>query len=299
MSGPAVELPLHLVTFNLFHDYPFCRHVDRRLEIVAEGIAAEAPDVALLQEISVSQSFGHLPERLVAALRGRGLRYEFFYAPANGSVADGGVFEEGSAILSRWPIIDAAAHRLAPAHRVEREQHGHRYEEFRIAVRATIAVGAAEVDVFGAHVTDAPPDAAGASPRRSQILDLLRCVEERRAREWPAIVGGDFNARPEDEEIRLLAGRGYRDLCADHRVGPTNDPADRDLESPIETATQRIDYLFAGPLGDHEIEVHSAALFLAAPVELEPGRRLWASDHNGLRTRVTVRRSNREIPADR
>jgi endonuclease/exonuclease/phosphatase family metal-dependent hydrolase len=276
------SLRLKVLTFNVFHDYPSCRHLDGRLGILESELAAEKPDLAILQEVSVSKDHGHLPERLVDGLGRRGLPYGLAYAPANGSVQDGGTFEEGSAILSRWPIAETEARRLAAHHTVKRENHGYSYEEYRILLRAGVEIASGlRIDVFGTHLTDLVPR-EGVSPRRLQIEDLARFVAERPARRVPAIIGGDFNARPDAEEIEWLRGQGFRDLCAENEPGHTNDADDRDLENPQDTANQRIDYLFVAGAAESRVSVRAARLFLAQPVEVQPGRFLWASDHSGI-----------------
>lgn len=281
---------LRVVTFNVFHDYPLLRHVEARFGLVAEALAAEAPDVVFLQEISISEAHGHLPNRLADALRARGLGYEAVYAAANGSVGDGGNFEEGAAILSRHPMAGCAVHRLAADRPVLRELHGYRFVEQRIALRATIlAPDGQPLDVFGVHLTDAPPAADGRVPRREQIEDFERFVAERPTSGRPAIVAGDFNASPDTNEIRWLESRGLRDLCAAGAPHPTNDRNDRDLEGRADTSDQRIDYVFALAPEGVEIAVVDARPFLAAAVATDSGGWLWASDHNGVVVDVEVR----------
>ncbi len=275
----SVWFPIKALTFNVFHDYPSCRHIDRRLDLLTEGLVSEAPDVVMLQEISVSKLYGDLSLRLAEALAARGLRYHRVYSPANGSVAEGGTFEEGSAVLSRWPIVDSAVRGLSSSRPVWREAHGYRYEEFRIAVRATVEIELGLwLDVFGAHLTDAREDPQA---KPCQIAELAAFVAER-SHESLSVVGGDFNARPDAAEIAHLRGAGFRDACAEHEPGPTNDSRDRDLESPTDTANQRIDYLFVAGRGAAEARVRATRLFLASAVEIEPGRHLWASDHSGI-----------------
>jgi endonuclease/exonuclease/phosphatase family metal-dependent hydrolase len=281
---------LRVVTFNVFHDYPFLRHVEARLALLADAIVAEAPDVVLLQEISISEAHGHLPNRLAAALRGRGLGYEVFYAPANGSIGDGGSFEEGSAILSRHPIVDGAVRRLAADRPVTRELHGYQFVEQRIALRGTLALpGGERLDVFGVHLTDAPPASDGRVPRREQLEDFEQFVARRPTPGRAAIVAGDFNAPAESEDIAWLASRGFRDLCTAAAPLPTNDRNDRDLEGAADTCDQRIDYVFAVTPGVDAVAVEGARLFLAAPAPLAGGRWLWASDHNGVIVDLGIR----------
>lgn len=284
-----MRVGIKAVTFNAFHDYPACRHIEQRLAILEEGLAHEAPDITILQEVSASTLYGHLPQRLVDGLGSHGLRYELFYAPANGSLEEGGAFEEGSAILSRWPIRDVAVRRLAPERPIEREYQGYRYLEYRIAITARIEVERGVLlDVFGAHLTDFTGEET--TPyRRLQLEDLERFVAERSAGNLPPLLGGDFNAAPDSPEIRWLRAAGFLDVCALSDPGFTNDPADRDLESAEDTARHRIDYLFVGP-GHENSEVHGIRLFLARPKEIEPGRHLWASDHNGILAELSLGR---------
>jgi len=278
-------IALKVVTFNAYHGYPLCPHIDRRLEILERGILAETPDVILLQEMSASLLYGSLPERLQRDLRAEGAGYDMVYEAANGSLGAGEAFEEGSAILSRWPIVGAEVRRLAAHHVVRRDYHGYAYEEFRIALRATLEPApGARLDVFGTHVTDAPP-LADVSPRRLQIEDLAAFVADRPSRSAPAIVGGDFNAALEAEEIGWLVERGFRDLCDGFDLGPTNDRDDRDLENPLDTANQRIDHLFVFGGG---ARVTAARRFLDRAFEVEPGRFLWASDHSGVLAELEV-----------
>lgn len=277
---------LKAVTFNAYHGYPLCPHIEKRLALLERGIAAETPDVILLQEMSASPLYGNLAERLQVDLCAMGLAYSMVYEAANGSVRNGGAFEEGSAILSRWPIVAAEVRRLASEHPVRREYHGYEYEEFRIALRATLELGpAAQLDVFGAHVTDAPP-IGGISPRKLQIEDLAAFVAERPSHPSPAIVGGDFNASLDAPEIGWLLARGFRDLCDGFDLGPTNDRDDRDLENPIDSANQRIDHLLVAGNGARVI---AARRFLDSAFEVEPGRFLWASDHSGVLVEMEIR----------
>jgi len=279
------SLAIKVVTFNTYHGYPLCAHIERRLELLEHGLRTAAPDVVLLQEISVSALYGHLPVRLVDGLNAAGLEYHLVYSPANGSVVEGGAFEEGSAVLSRWPIVDTEVRRLAAAHPVWRNHHGYEYEEFRIALRATLQIEPGLcLDVFGTHISDVEPR-GGISARQLQIDDLATFVDERPNRGMPALVGGDFNAPPRAVEIVRFGERGFIDICADREPGPTNDRNDRELEDPRDTADQRIDYLFVAGNG---VAVRDVRLFLDAAVEIEPARFLWASDHSGIQAELEI-----------
>ena len=272
-----------IVTFNVFHDYPLQRHADERLGLLVDSLVRERPDVVLLQEMFISDRLGHWTERLVSELRSNGLGYESFYAPANGSFAENGVFEEGSAILSRFPIVGRERRLLAPDHPVRRTHGDYAYVENRIALRATLEIEpGARLDVFNAHVTDAPPPPGGPSPRALQVEDLARFVAARPSGQAPAIVGGDLNAEPDAEEIRRLAESGFIDPFGSDSSFRTSDSRGRRLEYPADTADRRIDYVFLANVAPEDLRVYESRPLLASPADLGHGRFLWASDHNGL-----------------
>lgn len=274
---------LRIVTFNVCHDYPRHRHSTRRFELPVDALAAARPDVVCLQEMFVSRRLGHWAERLVGVLRDRDLTYDYFYARANGSIVENGEFEEGSAILSRFRIVDAEARGLATWHEVQRNYSGLVYLERRIAVRTTLEIGdGTRIDAFSAHVTDVAPHGPEPSARALQIADLGKFVADRPCRALPAIVGGDLNATPEAEEILQLEKFGFVDLFRGRSGALTSDSTGRDVESQRDTADRRIDYLFVCDDQSAKFAIHDAGLFLGSAIEIAPGRFVWASDHNGL-----------------
>ena len=271
---------LRLITFNVCHDYPRQRHSERRLEVLADTLAAERPDVVLLQEMFVSRVLGDWTERLAAALRDRGLPYESFYAPANGSIVENGEFEEGGAILSRFPIIDTETRALAPSHEVRRTIQGYDFVERRIALRTTLNCGnGLTIDVFNAHVTDLQSEP---SARAVQIDDLGKFVGERPARTFPEIVGGDLNATPDSEEIERLKNAGFIDVFEGQEAILTSASRGRDIEDPRDTTDRRIDYLFVSGDRAAEVIVHDKRVLFGSVVQMSEGATCWVSDHNGL-----------------
>ena len=81
VTGPAPALTY--VTLNVLHGGVLSgltgrdQDLERRLEIVAEELAALRPDIVGLQEASTSRRRGNVAERLAARLG-----FEFAYAPA-------------------------------------------------------------------------------------------------------------------------------------------------------------------------------------------------------------------------
>jgi len=139
----AAEAPvvIRVVSFNVLHGGPWSgftgdgQRLERRLELVAEGLAELRPDIVALQEASVSRRLGNVPARLAERL---GLHH--VYAPATSHVFGDGLlsrlvvgalgFHEGSAILSRFPIAAWDVHTLPRCDR---------YLDPRIVVRARLA----------------------------------------------------------------------------------------------------------------------------------------------------------------
>jgi len=160
-----------------------------RQPAIAATLAAETPDVVCLQEVWGERGGADQAHTLGAAL---GLHV---------ARSDGPWWEDvafGNAVLSRWPIREIDTIRLP---RPDGEP-GH-----RSAVAAVIDHPAGSLVAVSTHL-DHRFDASGA--RLAQVAALCRFVEGLRARVdpvWPVVVGGDLNAVPDSDEVRVLTGR--------------------------------------------------------------------------------------------
>jgi len=176
-----VTAPLRCLTLNLWGaEAP----LERRMDLVARGLTALAPDVVGLQE--VREVAGQL-ENQAATLAGR-CGYQHVFAPA---VTFGGG-HEGLAILSRAPIVAHAALELPHA----------KAEERRILLSAQIETAAGRVWI---HTTHLNYRLQHGRERQDQVVAVDGAVAAR-AGDLPQILMGDFNARPESDEIRWLRG---------------------------------------------------------------------------------------------
>jgi endonuclease/exonuclease/phosphatase family metal-dependent hydrolase len=120
IAGPEEpDRPLRVVTYNLLHGGPLSglkedtTHLETRLEMAIRNLEALDPDLIALQEVSKTRRHGHVAERLAHRLG-----YKVVYAAATDRVF--GVppldtliikllgFQEGVAILSRFPIVASA-----------------------------------------------------------------------------------------------------------------------------------------------------------------------------------------------
>src|SRR5690606_24696410 len=145
-------------------------------------------DVLVLQEAWHTRDHGGFSKRLAEEC---GML--FVYARASGSKRFLGV-EEGSAILSRYPILRAR--------RVAFEARRFILER-RIALVATIGVpGAEPLTIVGTHFSHGRDGAVAVA----QARELLGDIDE------AAIVAGDLNARSDSEAVRAFTSEGWRDL---------------------------------------------------------------------------------------
>src|SRR5260370_9733949 len=149
------------VTWNIFHDLPRFRGLDRRLQLMGEAIADARPHLVALQEVARAAGCGDIGNRLCALVNERcATAYRIYYAPADGAGEGEYAFDEGVAILSRLPALGTAPDVLKYAAQVELTTTvaGHRYRlpDNRVAMRLRFrADRGSDVDFYVTHLTDA------------------------------------------------------------------------------------------------------------------------------------------------
>lgn len=197
-SASALDAPprLRVLNLNVLHGYPDFDAQERRYGLTLEAFRALECHVLILQESWRTRHHGHLAERLAEDL---GLNMS--YARANGSLRFLG-FEEGSAILSRYPIRRARKIVLEPRRP---------WWESRIALVATLdvtlprpgATNEEELTVAGLHLTHRGVETAGRQARAlASLLDPSSVL----------LVGGDFNAQSTSQAVRAFTEGGFVDL---------------------------------------------------------------------------------------
>ena len=210
------------------------------LSRVSGDLAAWDVDVAILQEVyrkGGDPARKDQPAQLGAALD---MAYAFGFNARKGPHT-----EYGTAILSRYPIVDRA-NTLLP-NRNGLEQRG--------VLRATIEVGGRNVDVFDTHLQPGADDL-----KVTQARSVADVISGRRAATGnPALLGGDFNSIPTGNPAAPLTAV-LRDTWAAVGVGSG-------FTHPARRPNARIDRLY-----------HSAGL---TPVSttVRPSK---ASDHNAV-----------------
>ncbi len=252
--------PLRVMSLNVLHDFPHFQHLSQRLDLIAEEIRRQDADLVCLQEVPWALRLGsgarYLAERA-------GMNYLYLRANGNRHAI---LFEEGEAILSRYPLRESAFTELKP-----RPQ----FFEHRVALAATAATPWGEVRVVVTHLTTGP-----AGVNHAQAQSLLAFVAAQG--EDPAIVAGDFNAVEESPQIRLLGQQWTDTYRAIHPAERGETCCVDDLTAgPDEPLEKRIDYLFLVPGTGATLSVVGSQRVLDQPFHTVGGW-LWASDHVGL-----------------
>jgi endonuclease/exonuclease/phosphatase family metal-dependent hydrolase len=176
---------LRIVDFNVLHGAPDFAGQEARFQDTLAAFRALGPDVIVLQEAWETGRHGNMARRL-----GEALRFNYVYARANGSRRLIG-FEEGSAVLSRFPIRDARRLLLAPRRP---------WWERRIAVVATLDLCGRPLTVAGLHCHDR--DKAIAAEQAHSLLTRL-------PQTGPVIVAGDFNAGSDSAAVSQFTRAGF------------------------------------------------------------------------------------------
>jgi endonuclease/exonuclease/phosphatase family metal-dependent hydrolase len=261
---------LRCLTLNLWGAEP---PLEARMKLIAEGIRTLAPDVVALQEVC---AFPDLPNQAETLARATGL--SFVFAPA---VAFRGG-HEGLAILSRPPVLAHESRELPHATAQER----------RILLSAGLTVGDRTVWV---HVTHLNYRLTHGRQREDQVQAIDDLVAARNVSE-PQIVMGDFNARPESDEMRWLCGLTtlgerrtmYQDAWA--RLHPGDPGWTWAAANPYTKALnflqpdRRLDYILVTP----ERRDGRGRILDCRMVFDKPTGGVYASDHYGLLAEVQI-----------
>lgn len=277
VAGPAAgqsPAALRVVTFNLLHGGPASglsgddQHLDDRLALVARELRAVGPDIVGLQESSITG------RRHVAARLAGDLGLHWAHASATRRVSRIGLldtllvwamnFEEGPAILSRWPIVETEVLDLPRCAR---------FYDPRVALRAAVETPRGRMQVFSTHL--AHDD--GCQARR--LGEIVRA----HGGPLPALVMGDFNASESTETIQTLVRQtGFID--AYRAANPTAGGATvwQRPGAPDPTVSRRVDFIFVMPGSAVPARVRSSRVILSTPGRLANGAALWPSDHYGV-----------------
>lgn len=200
-AEPVAETPerLRLVNFNVLHGYSSFPHQQQRAERSIAAFEALEPDIIVLQEAWHTRRHGDFVERLAARLG-----MDSAFARANGKLGRIG-FEEGEAVLSRFPILSAERLELAPRRP---------FFERRVALVCVLDLGGERLTVVGTHLDN----------RKIATANAQAATLAARVRDLDApIVAGDLNAGDDSRAVKAFLDQGFRDLLEggiDHVLFP-------------------------------------------------------------------------------
>jgi endonuclease/exonuclease/phosphatase family metal-dependent hydrolase len=253
---------LRVLSLNMLHGHPDFTYLQPRLDLIAEAILRSNADIALLQEVPWTR---RLKSGAKILAQKTGMHYAYLRANGNRWTI---FFEEGEAILSKYPLYNLSYTELRP-------QAG--FFEHRVVLHATTSTPLGEVDLFVTHLTDKDEQI-----NQQQAAALRKFVQ--REATHPAIIAGDFNATEDSPQISALAATWTDAFRFSHPLDREYTCCIDDLRNgPDEILEKRIDYIFIQPSGRDTLTTKDTFLILEAPYPWDDGW-LWASDHIGLTT---------------
>ena len=282
MAGPvAADIPadVRVVTFNLLHGGPSSglwgddHHLDARLDLVTRELRSIDPDILGLQESSING------RRHVAARLAADLQLHWAHASATRRISGIGVldrllvwamnFEEGPAILSRWPIVETEVLDLPRCVK---------FYDPRVVLRAAVDTQRGRLQVFSTHLAHDPCQA-------KRLGELVRA----HSGPLPALVMGDFNASESTEWMQALV-RDTELVDAYRAANPsaTGPTVWQRPDTPERTVTRRVDFIFVRAGTATGARVRSSRVILSTPGRLANGMALWPSDHYGVVAELTL-----------
>jgi endonuclease/exonuclease/phosphatase family metal-dependent hydrolase len=278
-DAPPAPRPLRFVTFNVDHGGLGSEilgddsDLEDRLTLATGELERLDADVIGLQEASQGWRRGDVARRFAKAL---GFQYAF--EGATQRLFGGGIlgflsatvlgFDEGPAVVSRWPIM--------VTHTWDVDHCDIFYR--RVLVCADVCTPWGPLRACSTHLSGSECQAASVDARlRENAADM------------PIVLMGDLNATEDSPALSLLRGRGgFVDTFRAANPGLAGYTDDQEMDVERATATERVDYVLVSgrtPLTDR---VLASRLVLDKPVFDEDGDVLWPSDHYAVMSEVDV-----------
>jgi len=200
LVSDANGLTLRIMTYNIWmagaYRGGWCfekpQRVEERVEKIGEFIREQKPDIVFLQEVVFDSGLGSFNQAPVLAEK-TGMHMWVFGQCIN----DGLPFHrmiEGNAILSRWPVEPLTNQKMAG--RKAFYEVGY---ESQSTLWCKADIGGQEVLLGSVHLNSND----FYEVRLTQAQQLLDFAGDR-----PAILAGDFNAYPDESEIRRIVDTG-------------------------------------------------------------------------------------------
>jgi endonuclease/exonuclease/phosphatase family metal-dependent hydrolase len=209
---PPPLRPLRVMTYNIHQGLDADNRMN--LQAIAAVIAAQNPDVLLLNEVNRARATNGFVDTL--ALISRRLDMPFIFGP---NYADG---QYGNALLSRYPILEW-----------DNTHYSRDSTEIRGFMRVVVQAPGGPLSFYASHL-DHVRDPGNA---RAEQLDELLAAWSGQPR---AILLGDLNAEPDTPELQALYQAGLVDALA-----ATGQDDAFTYWDPL--PSRRIDYIFLTP----------------------------------------------------
>ena len=262
-EAEPVATPFKFITLNFYHGFPRFKSVRERLDLVVQQLREVGPDFVLLQEVPWRSDVGWAAEYLANKT---GLN--FVYLRGNGN-ARSIRFEEGLAILSRYPLRDPRFTELSPRNGIF---------EHRIALAVIAETHFGPIQLVTVHLPWDKTNRINAG----QVASLETFITELEPQ--PTILAGDFNAREESPQIQKLAAHwvdAYRHV---HKQAPSLTCCLRPQSLDKANAGQhfaRVDYVFLRDSSRKRWVTLDAKPIFDHPFKTIDGYQ-WASNHTGV-----------------
>jgi endonuclease/exonuclease/phosphatase family metal-dependent hydrolase len=281
-----VEL-LRVITFNLFHGGAASGLVgdagalEERLAMTVAELRRTGADVIALQEASIGRGRGNVAGRIA-----RELGYYVAHAPASERMFGGWFlgwtvgrlatlainFNEGSAVLSRWPIVDRQIYDLPRC--------GRRLIDPRVLLRVEIASPMGRLNIFSTHTSG-----------EACQLERIEAVVHGWRGASPSLLMGDLNETEDFPALaRLTTRAGFTDAF---RAANPEDAGYTDLQepgAPAPTVSRRYDYVFLVPSTRGRGAILGSRVVLNEPRRRPDGTTVWPSDHYGVLAELDLSR---------
>jgi endonuclease/exonuclease/phosphatase family metal-dependent hydrolase len=253
-----LEDSLHIISLNMLHGYPKFDFLAERVEIIIDELQKLDPDIILLQEVPWTIKTGNVADYIATQLA---MNHVYFRANGNRWAIG---FEEGEAILSRFPLKNVRFRELYP-------KAGLFENRVVLHVISTTSIG--EIGIYVTHLTNGDEIVnlkQSESLAKFVILDNIAF----------AIIAGDFNAKPGSTQIQAISSIWVDTFLQVEHENDGFTCCNDNLYQRHSNPNKRIDYLFYSSSGV-EPYVESSKQVFSQSFRVDDGW-LWASDHLGL-----------------
>ncbi|MCX2575094.1 endonuclease/exonuclease/phosphatase family protein [Pedobacter sandarakinus] len=227
-AGKRGDGTLRVMAYNIHHANPPSKEKEGTIDLdaIAAAISLQSPDLVALQEVDVNtKRSGGVNEAVILAQK---LKMNFYFAKAIDH--DGGDY--GVAILSRFPMSEAKTFMLPKNSDARAEQ--------RVLATAKIEVAKNKFIRFASTHLDAQKTNEN---RQMQAKEINRLLMDDNL---PVVLGGDLNAAPGSESIKIFDALFTR-TCQNC-----------DFTIPVINPTKTIDHIGYKPANAFEVVSHKA-----------------------------------------